>query len=338
MFSCSSNKKQILEVRNLHSEVFLTDEELKTPYWICVTDEYIVLSNTKNDTVLDVYSLQGEKVNQFMLRGEGPSEVLHLMGLQYDALHKCIYVQDVSKRTTFKIATSDLAEKEPEIEPFFQFQTDEKNEFILRDWWIYTKNNRILGANATMDGMIVSFDKEWGNVKYYEPYPDKSHVNENLTDIAHIMLYQSYGSTCPQMDKVAIEYHGADILGFVQVQGDSLNATFNKKALPNDIYVMQSGPDVVQGAVTGESMVYYSAVAASEGYVYALWKGKKKKDCEKGYIRSSCIKVYDWDGNHVAELHLDTDVYQLAVSPDGNYLYALSSSADTGFSLLKYEL
>lgn len=336
--SCLNNKKHAVKVQSLHSEVFLTDEELNTPYWICVTDEYVVLSNTKSDTVLDIYNLQGEKVNQIMPHGEGPNEALHLMGLQYDALHKCIYIQDVSKRTTFKIMTSDLAKKEPSIISFIQLKTDNKEEFILGDWWVYTKDDRILAANTSMQGMIASFDKNKNNIKYYEPYPDKSVVNENLTDIAHIMLYQSYGVVSPQMNKVAIEYHGADILGFVQIHKDSLKVKFNKKAFPNDIYVMQSGPDFVQGAFTGESMVYYSAIAASEKYVYALWKGKKKKECENGYVRSSCVMVYDWGGNHVSELHLDTDIYQLAVSPDGNSLFALSSSPESGFSLLKYEL
>lgn len=336
--SCLNNKKQLATVQNLHSEVFLTDEELNTPYWICITDEYVVLANTKSDTMLDVYNLRGEKVNQFMPHGEGPNEALHLMGIQFDALHKCIYVQDGSKNTTFKIATSDLALENPGIETFLQIQTDKNSNFILGDWWVYTKDDRFLGANATMDGMIVSFDKNQDNIKYYELYPDKKNVNENLTDIAHIMLYQSYGAVNPQMDKVAIEYHGADILGFIQVQKDSLHAKFNKKALPNDIYVIQSGSDFVQGAFTGESIAYYSAIAATNDYVYALWKGKKNKDCEKGFTRSSCIKVYDWEGNYVSELHLDTDIYQFAISPDNQYLFALTSSSETGYSLLKYKL
>lgn len=85
-------------------------------------------------------------------------------------------------------------------------------------------------------------------------------------------------------------------------------------------------------------MSHYITVTASDKYFYALYKGKRKRDCEKGLDRSTHVRCFDWNLNLITEMELDEDAYQIAVTPDDKYLYALNSSADKGYTIVKYGL
>lgn len=337
--SCSNRRNNMEDVQNLSSTVFLSDDVLETPYHICSTGKFLILGNLKNDTILEVYTNDGEKVNQFLIHGEGPNEALRILNIQYSASDGCIYLSDSPKRLIYKVLVSDLKEKNPDITTVFHYQSDKLPEDrMIWDWWKYMSNGKLIAANATPNGMLAYFNAQMDDFSCHEAYPDKDDVSSELSEWANMKLYSSCSAVSPDANKLVVAYYGADMLGFVQLNGDSITTKFLKKKLPNDIYVVQYDENNVQGAFTSESIRHYVSVTASDNYVYALYCGEKEKNCAPGLMRAGMVKCYDWNGNLMRTIQLDNQVLQIAVSPDDKYLYGVTESADTGYVVLRYEL
>lgn len=335
--SCDSRRPNE-NVQLLVPTIFLSDDVLDCPYYMCVTDKYLILGNVKGDTILDVFSLSGKKLNQFLLRGEGPNEILHMMGIQYSSIDSCIYIPDASRHLMYRILEKELTKDNPLISTAFYFDSEKlPDESAIRDWWRYMSNNKLFAACASPKGMLSFFDKDMNDISFYESYPDKDKVNESLSEWAHIGLYQSCSAVSPNANNLIVAYYGSDILGFVRLHGDDVSVDFQKKKLPNDIYVAQLGNGNMQGAYTSESIRYYVCATASDKSVYVLYNGKKSKECAPGLTKGSIVKCYKWSGEWIRDLDLGEDMLQIAVSPDDKVLFALESS-ENGYLILKYEL
>lgn len=337
--SCSNRSQNPKDVQNLSSTVFLSDEILGTPYHICSTGKYLILGNLKNDTILEVYTNEGEKVNQFLVHGEGPGEALRILNIQYSAADNCIYLPDAPKHSMYKILESEFTKENPNINTVFHYQPDKLSEDkMIWNWWKCMSNGKLMAANATSKGMLAYFDTEIKEYSCYEMYPDKEKVSNELSEWANMKLYSSCGAVSPNANRLAVAYYGADILGFAQLDGHSIKTKFLKEKYPNDIYVVQYDENNVQGAFTSESIRHYVSVTASDNYVYALYCGEKEKDCPPGLMRADRVKCYNWTGDLIKEIQLDNQALQIAVSPDDKWLYAVNESPDTGYTILKYAL
>lgn len=334
--SCSHDKNK--NSKKLSSYLFLSDSDLHTPSFLTATNEFLFVANSKSDTIIDVYDVQTKAmVNQFLLYGEGPKEALHLMGVQYSASDSSIYLSDPFRKLMYKV--KGYKDSTPVIETVFQYGLKDEKKIHIGDWCCYLANDKIMSAGVTPNGMLTCFNSDLTNFRHFEKYPDKNLINKNLDDWANIILYQSCCSVSPDGKHLAVVYYGADIVGIASViNKDSIAVNYQKNAYPNDIYVTQYNEQSAQGAYTEKSMSHYISVTASNKYFYALYKGKRKRDCEEGLGRSTHLKCFDWNLNLVAEMELDKDAYQIAVTPDDKYLYALNSSADQGFSIVKYDL
>lgn len=335
--SCDS-RRVIDNAQKVSSSVFLSNDDLGCPYFMCVTGNHLILGNVKGDTLLDVFSLDGQKRSQFLLRGEGPNEALHMMGIQYSSVDSCIYIPDASRHLMYCVLEGDLEKDNPLITTVFHYEPKKlPDESVIRDWWRYMSNDKIFAACAGSKGMLSFFDKKMEEMSFYGSYPDKDEVNENLTEWAHIALYQSCCAASPSGNNLIVAYYGADILGFVSLSGEDVDVNFQKKQLPNDIYVAQLGNGGVQGAYTGKSIRHYVCATASNTDVYVLYNGEEGRKSPPGLTRGRFVRCYKWSGEWVRDLDLGKNVLQIAVSPNNAHLFALESSED-GYFILKYEL
>jgi len=337
-FSCNSNKKNEGGLVKLPYTVFLEDEDLRNPYKMSVTDKYLILTNLKTDTVIDVYSLKGEKLSQFLLHGEGPNEVLNVVSLQYLERNNALHIIDNFRTKTYSVNLNEI-ENGDNVEIHEEQTGLDKLEdkLAVKDWWKFLKNGKLLASSATSKGMLSYYDVKTNEMTFFEKYPDSKDINGSLNESATIGLFQSECSVTPESDKAAVVYYTSDIIGFVTLENGELNTKFIRSQLPNDIFPIQFEDGTVRGAFTKKSLRHYVTVTANKKNVYALYCGLSEGECMPGLMRGKFVRCYDWNGDLLHTISLDFDVLQIAVSPDNEYLYALESSED-GFRVLKYEL
>lgn len=329
------NEAHILE-RNLTSVTFIDDDQLNDPTFLCITNKELLITNQQADTIIDAFNLNGKRTGQFLKRGEGPDEGLFVIRLQYDANQNCVYAPDANKNVLFKL--TDIGSSRPQIERMVSFPTDTVGQALTYNWWGYLKNNQIVAGNATPKGMYAVYTSDGKVVKFSTPYPDKNQTDERLTDWANIMLYKPFGAVSPSGDKAVITNNISDMLSLVTLSEDkNVHIETQVKAVPNDIYIIQTGENFVQGAWTSKTIRYTTDIICTDNDIYALYAGIPLEEVTKNNYQVRNVNVYDWSGKLHTKLILDKPVRAITVSLDGKNLYAIHESS-TGYSVLKYEL
>lgn len=337
--NCTQQKKEDTHCseQELTSITFIHDNQLNDPVFLCVTDSFLLITNQKADTIIDVFNLNGYKTSNFLKRGEGPGEGLYVVRLQYDHKRKCIYAPDVSKNTLFKF--TNISSSKPQIEHLLSFHKDTIDQTLVHNWWGYLKNDEIIAGNATPKGMYAVYTRNGKLIKVMTPYPDKNQTDERLTEWANIMLYKPFGSISPYGDKAIITNSISDMLSWVTFSKEGeVQIKTQVKAVPNDIYIIQSGENFVQGALTEKTMRYACDITSGFNHVYILYAGTNGKNFSKDEYQARHIHVYNWSGELHKKLTLDKPARAISVSPDEKILYTINESSETGYSILKYEL
>ena len=345
--SCSgkADGSREIEKDSLISEVFMVDSMMQSPISITVTDKAIVMANSSaNDTLLCVYSLDGAFESQLMPKGAGPREALWIPSIQYSSADRTIYAPDLKKQSIFHI--SDYGTASPVVETVLSYITQsESDSIILQGQIVRMANGLFIAANTTQRGMIAEFDSSGNPIATRVPFPDKSRIDATLTDWANTNLYYPNLKVSPDGKFAVSLYDMSDMGIFMTVDGEELNYKVVDGASPNDIYVAQSGSDLVQGFATKKTRLYTQDLTLSDKYAYQLYIDMTKeeiadtdffKDTKRNGAKT--VRVFDREGNCVKKIYLDNWVKYVAVSPDDRYLYALTESSEYGFTLLRYAL
>ena len=334
LFSCNENNKG-LEIEHLVSQEFLPDSILRKPSEICLTDKNILISNLDLDTIIDVFDYNGNYINRFLPKGQGPKEALFVVHMQYDRKNDCVYAPDVRKNCLY--CFKDIANK-PQVETIFKYECAPNDSVYLNNWWGKLANNEIIAGNSSSGGMLAHFSSNGTFMDFYEPLPDEKATDERLSDWANGSLYTPTATVAPEGKKVAFVYSYADILTIVQLtEKNQLKTKSIRKELPNDIEAIQYGEHVVAGVISPRTVMHYASITSTEKYIYALYVGLPYEDLGGKGSHSSTIRVFDWEGNMCKIIELDKPAQEIKITSDGKTLYAINES-ENGYSILKYEM
>lgn len=329
---------------SIAAEIFMVDSLLGKPISMTVTDnELIVAEDNTNDTLVSVYSLDGVPMNRFLVKGSGPGAALWVPNVQYSRRDQSLYVPDLMKNTMLHIV--NYRDGSPQIEKVFDYDSSKNDSILLSGRIGKMSDGTYLAANGTCAGMVALFAADGSQICTDIAYPDKSKVDDKLTDAANAMLYQSILRVSPDGDFGALFSNSADFRIFANLNNGKINLVSFEDAYPNDIYVIQFDAENAQGASTSKTKYYTLDLSLSNEYAYELHIGMADKDIrETEFFKdakvygSNTVRVYDRKGNHVKTITLDRWATVLAVSPDDSYLYTLTQSSEDGYTVLRYEL
>lgn len=319
---------------------------------MCATNDGVVIINDDiSDTLVDAFDRNGELVSRFLSKGNGPNEVLRLLQVQYSQNNGRIYTFDYKRSSILEI--NGWGSDKPLISKFAQFETSDNQDAIdvnaTKCLVAYSmgvmSNGKIVTTNATNSGMLAVFGKDLQLQDVIVPYPDKDKTNPKLTDWANIELYRPHINVSPDGKFATVDASVADVRIFLACKGDSITYEKFEDAYPNDIYIIQSGADFVQGAITPKSKVYALSTSLSNRYAYQLYSGATVEEMNASEFTkdtkqygSNLVRIFDKKGRLIGNIHLDQIAKAIAVSPDDKTLYTLTESSQFGNRILKYEL
>lgn len=353
IYSCTKQPESNMpEDVNVTSTTFIEDDLLAAPMAMTATNSGLaVINNNTADSLVDLFDANGALVSRFLAKGNGPNEAVRIMQTQYYPETKSFYAVDYDKHTILEI--KDAEKGKPAISTFAKFTTTENQHAIdvnatqlhLSDYMGVLADGYIVGTNGTNSGMVALFDKNLQLKDIDIPYPDKDKTNPKLTDWANINRLQPQLIVSPDGNFAVIHCYTADIRAFLIQDCDSIKYTIFEDAYPNDLYLIQSGPDFVQAAITQDSKIYSLDVSLSNNFAYQSYSGQSGEELTNSefYKDTKCygstlIRVFDKEGKHVKNIHLDQPAKAIAVSPDDKTLYSLTESSQFGNRILKYEL
>lgn len=353
--SCShTEKNEIIEPENLDSEIFISDSLLRKPVRIVAYDESVVISNdSKSDSMLDVYDRNGNLINTLIANGNGPGEIHWISSLQYSKPDNAIYVTDYYKKRLYRI--DDFAGENPTMTEVFSYIDPGYDEsepwnntcsIAIKSEIAKLADGRFIANNKQSAGMFAIFDSQGKLISVEYPYPDKSKVDEKLSDWAHCGIYNPEIHVSPDGKRAALTISEGIIRIFIDLENGKTEYVSMEEAYPNDIFVIEAGTPWAQGAHTRKSKFYDITNSAGNENVYILtFDGKTgeeideldfTKDTKKWGMDE--VRVFDYSGNLKRILHLDHSVEAIAVTPDEKYLYGLTESSEQGFAILRFKL
>lgn len=351
--SCGNNADQeTIEDSFPESVTLIDDEQLKAPIFITATESGIAVVNKDiADTLVDVFNKKGEMISRFLTQGNGPDEVLKLLQLQYDLNNGTFYAIDYKNSSILKVDNWSI--NSPQISKLAKFETPNNQdaidvnatEYLIAYSMGVMNGGEIVTTNATNSGMLAVFNNDLQLKDVIVPYPDKNKTNPKLTDWANIELYKPNVNVSPDGKFAMVDASVADVRIFLTYKGDSIAYKKFEDVYPNDIYIIQSGADFVQGAITPKSKIHALSTSLSNNLAYQLYSGATVEEMNASEFTkdtrqygSNLVRVFDKEGRLARNIHLDQMAKAIAVSPDDSTLYTLTESSQFGNRILKYEL
>lgn len=328
---------------DLVSEKFVNGEDLVHPAFLAVAGDGLLVTNLSTcDTLLNYYDGNGKPAGAFLPKGEGDKEALWLSTVQYDSKSGDAYCSDIDKKVLFRIAGIGKGEAVVDGKtwrPVTEADTIENTGKYLKFADFY------LGYNVSTAGMFSIYTPDGVLLGAKVPYPDKSLVDDGLTEWANIHLYQPSLSVNDRGDFGVISFYGSGMIVLVSDKDGKPDFRIIEGEAPNDIFLVQSGADFVQGAFTKDSKTHSISSSAGMDHAYVLYSGltdevlkETEYSKESNLSGSRDVKVYDRKGEEVRKLRLDRWVHHIAVSSDEKWLYALTHTPEEGFIVVRYAL
>ncbi len=328
----------------LTSELFIPNELLDKPISMTATDDAFVVANDNAvDTLVSVFSLNGEHLRNILPKGEGPEAALWVPNVQFSRSENSLYAPDLRKGKIIRIA--DYQSPSPRLEKDFDIASASSDSIVFMGRIGRMADGNYFAANFTPLGMAAVLAPDARPLKVEVPFPDKSKIDESLTDAANAMLYKPMLRMRTCGDFGAFFCNDADVRVFANLEDGEVSFASFEDAYPNDIYVIQFDADNAQGATTSDSKYYTVDLSLSDNYAYELHSGLSDKDIRETdffkdvrMIGSDKVRVFDRRGNHVKTITLDRWATAIAVSPDDQYLFTLAQSSDDGYTILRYKM
>jgi len=310
----SSNKKELLT-----AEVLYSDKELNIdPSRIFFMTNHLVISEGRTKQCLSTFNLRSKKIEHYFNRGRGPNEMIQPTSLVKNS------------RTSFEVIDNGMSIN------YFSF--NEHNIKLVKS--INIKNDSIYGIinSITLDsstiltsglfngGMYAVLDGD-GNLKQFvSDFPDDG------VDLTHKMIkgsvYQGTFAAHPNKEIVAYATKNGAMCDIIE--GDSGIFSIRKRLLFHlpKYEVIQQGSGMTCKMDKNNNIVGFIDLVVDEKNIYLLYSGRKygdfaNEDMHKAYKANSLL-VLDWEGQFIMSYKLDNDVYNIAISDNQDYLYAIS--------------
>jgi hypothetical protein len=306
-----------LTVHSLAGQVLSAASELAIPMDIAVAGQYLVVIDLAADSVLHVIRrTTGDLVGQFGRRGAGPGEFQAAWSMQpvQDDPDK-LWIYDIGlRRLTLVDISASLAAGQLSVIRSLQLST---NGIPTGPLWTDSATAVSLGFFG--QGRIGVFDASGEQTGTYGSLPlDSLEVPPAVQQHA----YQTTAALRPSGRLLAAATRHASRIEIYAVPGTTVAATDGPVHVAPRYTVassaggssMQSGADLRFG---------YVDVAAAEGAVFALFSGRTREGFPQRAYLASHVHVFDWSGQFIYALRLDSDVAAIAVDERASLLYAV---------------
>jgi hypothetical protein len=326
LFSCKKEKQDVLIItkfpvqENLVASVINIPPINLAPDNIFITDNYLVMASIRKDTIFDFFLLPNCNY-QFSagIKGGGPDDFSTMIDLFYFAptikgfnvffTEKGIYREvEIDKRSKniYTVNNKRLKFEQLPVQGFHPLGNDrivymsgfeKKSEFSIFD----SKTNKtiFLSPYPKWTGRELENDRMFTYVKGIVPKPDGEMFAAFYVYFKRWRIYNNEGMLIRDIS-VKIPPFSSNLL---------------------DI---------------DERYVYYGRIFATNNYLYALCKNKKRN--ESLPEDNTELQVWDWDGNPVALYNLDKYLFCFTIDEKENVLYGVNRDEENEDKIFKYRL
>jgi hypothetical protein len=300
----------------LRGTVLTDTTSLAVPTDLLVDEGKLVVHDTRGANVVRVFDLQGRAVAEAGREGSGPSEFVDPMGVARRPGRPgefWVYDGRLARLTPFKV--SELAGGRTASAAPLRLSSG-----LVIETPLWLDDTTVVALNPmikTGEGRFVIFGPDGvarGTVG--DPPPGDTRT---LTPFIRQQLYGGRMAAHPTRPEFVVASHYAGRLEVYGRDGKLVRGFQVPDAFEPDV---RPAPDHVNFLPNDGFRVGYVDVAVTADRIYALFSGRLDKDEGDAFFGDQ-VQVFDWQGNLLQVLKLDSSVLRIALDPQAATLYAV---------------
>lgn len=322
LFSCNQNNKNDTIILK-HEEIKIEDMIIGYARSIKNIDSFLIVLDYKNEALFHLVNINKMQYKGiFGIKGEGPKDFIHPVGLTQYAVHSlCCY--DLMNRKISEISIHNDSISSKTI-----MKCDTLTNFNI----IPGNNNSYIGVGSYQDSMFKIINKEGQIIKGYFSYPSKDKDEAKIPENIRAMAYQGQIDINPSRNKFAYATSYAKQLYFFSIKENRIQTIKEiKESYPQYI------PDTSQGtsAVFDRKAPFGFTDIITDKYIYALYSGKSFEKHRLKCSEGNNLLIYNWEGDLVKEYEFDISVLCFCVNEKNNIIYAIANNPNPTIVVFK---
>lgn len=325
--SCGSRQENLKILKEDRPAISVKGEPMNIPDLLAPTRIYytgkslLFKDNKSPEAQMYVYGLSSGQTNKFIKKGRGPGEML---GAFYFALlngNSTTLIYDITLDKILAADTDSLLCRE--YYPSEQFKCEGISRRIS---CICGYGDRLVAMGSAGDERIVELP-QGDSLRVLARYiPD---TRKNRTSEFQLQAFEGIikANTANKACVVACRY--ADQLEIVDLVSAVPLFVKGPECFEPEWQVVTIGGGRALAHKENERKGYVD-VCCDDDFIYALYSGRFTSERNSSY--GNTIRVFDWNGNYVANYRLDNDVISIDVVPGEQTVYGISHEGN----VLKY--
>jgi hypothetical protein len=291
------------------------DSALGIPVDLAAVAQYVVVIDIASDSVVHfIERSTGTHRGQFGRRGEGPGEVKAVWSLDHRGeQHGAFWVYDIGLRRLTEVdihrslATGHLV--------YSRLIGLTGSGIPTGPLWL---DSAIVSLGFFTRGRIMSFSQQGQSDSTIGPVPLGG---DDLPPSVIQHVYQGTLVRRPDGQKLAAVTRHASQIEIYDMSG--VRTVTNGPLTVEPHYTVRMG-STAPSMRTGPDLRFgYVDATASQERIYALFSGRTREGFPRRAYLGSHVHVFDWNGNFMYALSLDSEVAAIAIDVNSNVLYAL---------------
>ncbi|MDR1594843.1 MAG: TolB-like 6-bladed beta-propeller domain-containing protein [Prevotellaceae bacterium] len=305
--SCSSNNNDLFTENNIIVTHFEKEKQLVARvliddvygyYNIGHIDEYLVLFSVQHERFFYVYSITGDSLGSFGVKGQGPTDLVNndWCGQTYG---KSMWINDINRARMCAVnVEQSLAQKQCVFDTAIRTAGFSVNSFVLNDSIILSEQMR--GDNYYL--LTININTEATKEEKLYNYPTE-----------HVFgTYNSKWRIKPDCSKMASAMHSINMINILDVK------TKKRKSIITGNQNINLG-NIVNKETALANRMYYITLDVTDNYIYALYRN------ESFGIE---IHVFDWQGTPVYRYIVPEYTWTIAVDENNRCIYSWSQELE----------
>ena len=316
LFAQKPEIKLPIQLSNIESD------DIGMPIYFACTDSLLVVSEMFQSHFITVYNTNnGQIINRFASKGNGPNELLGVSGIYFSNNHLLIH-SPMPHRMLY-VQNSDLLASPTSFQKITAFKEDDASYLKMAP----VSDGLFMGTamlnQADKGGQFALANTDGKFLRAVDQYP----LNKELKSVPnHDLAFGFQGALSPSADGRYALYSGPlhGVLKFFRFDKDNPKKIkeyvfafpqFTSRADPqNQTYGVQVSQESIAGTIS---------VAVSDDSYYILFSNKQPRE-----FNSNIIYVFDFHGNPTKKILLDEPVRAIVYSQKDHSLWAYRELAD----------
>jgi hypothetical protein len=300
----------------LAGERIATGDYLDQPGQMAVVDDRLVVLD-RSEPMVHVFDLAGARLGSFGHKGEGPGEYRSAIHVQRDAKDpRSVWIFD---RTLGRMVVNLNA----------------GTGVFLHPVWLGDTTLVVSAISPThSDGRLLLTNRAGGVIRMVgKPPRHPGSAAIPVTVLQH--AYEGPLTVRPDRSLFALATRQADRLEIYRADGTQVTEVVGSTGFLPEFEVRERAEGVSMAA--GDDLrVGYVGLASTNEHIYALFSGELRSEAGANAFFGREVHVFDWSGKKVAQMKLDEPAFAIAITQDGDRMYAIRHDPEP--SVVRYVL